>query len=84
MKIEPIAEFGRAFSSAHTERERERNKEGVRLGLSEFIDFNYFKKAKYFDFKDIKLSYFHCGLSNSKEEKFPRFIILLTPMYNSG
>ena len=52
-------------------RERERNKKGVRLGLSEFIDFNYFNKAKYFDFKDIKLPYFHCGLSNSMEEKFP-------------
>ena len=61
--------------STHTERERERererNKEGVRLGLSEFTDFNYFNEAKYFNFKDIKLPYFHCELSNPMEEKFP-------------
>ena len=51
--------------------ERERNKGGVQLGLSEFIDFNRFNKAKYSEFKDIKLPYFHCELSNSTEEKFP-------------
>ena len=65
-------------------RERERNEKGVRLGLSEFIDFNYFNEAKYFDFKDIKLPYSYCGLSNSTEEKIPWYVILLTPMYNSG
>ena len=54
------------------ERERERNKEGVRLGLSEFIDFNDFNEAKYLKIlKIFKLPYFHCGLSNSKGEKYP-------------
>ena len=52
-------------------RGRERNKEGVSLGLSEFIDLNYFNEAKHFDFKDIKLTYFLCDLSHSTEGKFP-------------
>ena len=89
MEIEPIAEFrASVFEYLHRgkegERERERIEKGVRLGLSESIDFNYFNEAKYFDSKGIKLPCFHCGLSNSTEEKFSCFIILLTPMYDSG
>ena len=66
--------------------ERERNKKGVLLGLSAFLDFNYFNEAKYFDFKISNCPIFivECGLSNSTKEKNPGFIILLTPMYNSA
>ena len=47
------------------ERERERERERDR---ERDIDFNYFNEAKYSDFKDIKLPYFHCELVHYMEE----------------